>query len=516
MLWAALLMGCRAGPDVLFLTIDTLRYDHVGAFNSESAAKTPHIDALAEDAIRFTSAYSPISVTGPAFATLHTGMDPSEHGVVINMFRGGTPLNERFVTMAELLSEKGYATGAFVSGFTLHPQLNLDQGFDLYSFPMQRQARRAGAETVEEALSWMNWRMGNYFLWFHTYDPHGPWEPWASADEVKAQRIEELQPKVTNKSSELESAALQSKKLTKESSARLHTLGAKKDKSSYIYTTYRPISDKERIPKYQYIEGIETPDFYKTLYARGVEAADQQVGEIIMKLKEQGRYDDAIIVLTADHGESFTERDLWFDHGTFPSEEQLHVPLLIKLPKSKDAGLELSELMGLRDIMPMLLDILKIDTPQDVSGKNILAEKEGWSYLFGESSHCKKEVSLQCYPWGPAGKIFSLRTTEETFWISAEEEQTTFVHFDLKKSPDELEANEYDLGSSSREQQRLFERLLETRTSRKPELSEIPWPPKNPNMRKGAKKSKNNLLSEEELRSEEELELLKQLGYIDE
>ena len=88
------LFACRQYPDVIFLTVDTLRVDHVEAFSLGSPSKTPNMNALAQDSIVFTQAYSPISVTGPAFSTLHTGMEPSEHGVIINMFRGGVPLSD--------------------------------------------------------------------------------------------------------------------------------------------------------------------------------------------------------------------------------------------------------------------------------------------------------------------------------------------------------------------------------------------------------------------------------------
>ena len=76
LLGGLLLAACGRDPDVLLLTVDTLRVDHVGAFSEESPAQTPNMDRLATDGIRFTQAFSPISVTGPAFATLHTGKDP--------------------------------------------------------------------------------------------------------------------------------------------------------------------------------------------------------------------------------------------------------------------------------------------------------------------------------------------------------------------------------------------------------------------------------------------------------
>ena len=77
-----------AQPDIILLTVDTLRTDNVSAYNPNSRARTTHIDSLAAEGIRFERAYSPISVTGPAFCSMHTGRRPGLHGVVLNIFRG--------------------------------------------------------------------------------------------------------------------------------------------------------------------------------------------------------------------------------------------------------------------------------------------------------------------------------------------------------------------------------------------------------------------------------------------
>ena len=121
-----------APHDVIFLTIDTLRFDHVSSQNSESPAKTPHIDALAQQGLSFTQTYAPVSVTGPSFITLFTGLFPRTHGALMNVFRGGNGLDASFDTLTKRLKTAGFSTGAFVSGFTLRPELGLDQGFDSY------------------------------------------------------------------------------------------------------------------------------------------------------------------------------------------------------------------------------------------------------------------------------------------------------------------------------------------------------------------------------------------------
>ena len=154
-----LLIGCdlfssQEPPDVLILTIDTLRVDHVSAFSSNSPAQTPVLDALAADGVAYTNAYSPISVTGPAFVSLMTGLPISEHNVTMNVFRGGTSLSEDFDTLAESFQQNEYRTGGFVSGFTLRPSLGLSQGFNVYDAPSGGGNRRWGDRTAQKAIQW--------------------------------------------------------------------------------------------------------------------------------------------------------------------------------------------------------------------------------------------------------------------------------------------------------------------------------------------------------------------------
>ena len=370
-LTASLLVACRHGDsvpisDVVFVTVDTLRVDHVGAFAADSPALTPHIDALAADSVLYAQAYSPISVTGPAFCTLHTGLGPSSHGVTMNLFRGGATLAPEAETLAERLSAAGFGTGAFVSGFTLRDALNLDQGFDLYDQPPNNQ-RRPGAITLDAMLAWAD-EVGTRqprFLWWHTYDPHGPLDPWGDRPEQGAW------PSVP--------------------------------------------ADRAHLPRYQRLYGITSPGFYAHRYARAVEHTDTQVGRVVAWLKQHDRYDDALIVFTADHGESFTERSLWFDHGTTAHEEQLHVPLLIKYPQGWGAGTRVEGLVGLADIAPTVLHLQSGDRPTGLDGHSLRDPAfTGHAVLTGESSHCKGAPVLRCAPRGPGGKSFSARSAAHT------------------------------------------------------------------------------------------------------
>lgn len=358
------LVGCGERPvDVVFITVDTLRYDHVSALDPDSPAQTPHIDRLAREGVVFTQAYSPISVTGPAFCTLMTGQDPGTHGVVMNVFRGGNKLVDGTPTLARKLRRQGYATGGFVSGFTLRRSLGIHQGFQRYSTPSK--GRRDGGETAEMMWSWLGTQPGPVFAWYHSYDPHGPLKPYHD-------------PPITR-------------------------------------DLKRGGPDLQRIPEYQRIGAISDAGFFAARYATAVEYADAQVGRVYDILHNTGRWDDALIILTADHGESFDERELWFDHGTTAYEEQLHVPLIIRYPRGEGGGRTEDALVKLADVYPTVLDFLGLDVPENLDGMSLLEEGvPGHDSVTGESSHCKGEAVLTCAPKGPGGKMYAVRDAERT------------------------------------------------------------------------------------------------------
>jgi arylsulfatase A-like enzyme/tetratricopeptide (TPR) repeat protein len=176
----------RAGiarPDVVLVTLDTTRVDHLGAYGS-ARARTPHLDALARRGVVFEHAATPAPLTQPAHASLLTGTYPPYHGLRVN---GGVALAQAHFTLAEALHARGYATGAFLGAFVLDGRWGLGQGFDVYDdrFPLDRYehvdlggVQRRGDEVMDLALRWMEQRGdGPLFAWIHLYDAHTPYEP---------------------------------------------------------------------------------------------------------------------------------------------------------------------------------------------------------------------------------------------------------------------------------------------------------------------------------------------------
>src|SRR5215467_5640016 len=170
-------------PNVVVITIDTLRPDHLGCYGYKQI-HTPNIDALAADGIRFERAYTSVPVTLPSHTTIFTGTYPIYSGM--HDFAANT-LSPTQPTLASLLKDHGYVTGAVVASAVLDSRFGLNRGFDYYydHFDFSRldesnidEMERPGNVVADVALDWLskNYRK-KFFLWMHLYDPHFPYQP---------------------------------------------------------------------------------------------------------------------------------------------------------------------------------------------------------------------------------------------------------------------------------------------------------------------------------------------------
>ena len=174
-------VAATARPDILLVTIDTLRADRVGAYG-DPLAKTPTLDGLAADAALFRQAHSVTPLTLPSHASMLTGRYPVHHGLRDN---GGFRLEDAVPTLATALQDAGYTTGAFVSAFVLDGAWGLDRGFSTYRDPFHPQkvaqvgafgeVELPSAEVVNAAAAWWREAEAPRFAWVHLYDPHTPW-----------------------------------------------------------------------------------------------------------------------------------------------------------------------------------------------------------------------------------------------------------------------------------------------------------------------------------------------------
>ena len=160
-------------PNILLITIDTLRPDALGWIAGRNA--TPNIDAIALSGVRFRAATTHVPLTLPAHASLFTSLIPPRHGVRGNDHR----LSSEVETLAEMLSSRNYTCGAFVSAYPLAREFGLDQGFSHYDdhFPDADGNERSAMATTQAALEWVKTVDGPWFIWIHYWDPHMPYDP---------------------------------------------------------------------------------------------------------------------------------------------------------------------------------------------------------------------------------------------------------------------------------------------------------------------------------------------------
>jgi arylsulfatase A-like enzyme/Flp pilus assembly protein TadD len=168
-------------PNIILVTFDTTRADHLGAYGYTQGLTTP-FDDFARQGVIFERAYTPSPVTLPSHATMLTGLYPPEHGLRVN---GTGSLSKDLPFLPEMLKQNGYETGAFIAASVLDSQFGLDRGFDTYDDQMPArkisrnvsEPRRDGQDVVTSAIAWLRKRTTRpFFCWVHLYDAHGPYD----------------------------------------------------------------------------------------------------------------------------------------------------------------------------------------------------------------------------------------------------------------------------------------------------------------------------------------------------
>ncbi len=318
-------------PNVLLITVDTLRADHLGTYGFPLPT-SPQIDALARDGVVFERAIAASASTAPAHASIMTSRYTREHS--IGHDNGGTKLVSGR-TLAERFAESGYRTGAFVGNIMLQPRTGFDRGFEIFdgelvdSEPNRELIyERIAAITSERALDWLAQGDGRpVFLWVHYQDPHGPYLP----------------PKTPNPRFRVPPAP---------GEKRLPTLYGDTGQGG--------------IPAYQAIEGLDRPSQYQSLYSEEILYADAWIGELVEAFSDSGSSRESIVLLTADHGESLGEEDYWFAHGHTTLPPLSHVPFILRAPGIAPG--RSAKVVSHVDVLPTLLDLAGLPPDADASG----------------------------------------------------------------------------------------------------------------------------------------------------
>ena len=191
--FALLAAAASASPNLLLVTIDTLRADHLRCYG-DATIETPATDRLAREGVLLEEAVVQVPQTRPSHASILTGRYPYEHGVRDNF---SLPPRADLPTLATLLKARGFETAAFIGGFPLTKDSGFNKGFDVYDDHMtngpegsgQALAERRASQVVDRALAWLGRpRTRRFFAWVHLYDPHAPYQPPAPYDRQYGKR----------------------------------------------------------------------------------------------------------------------------------------------------------------------------------------------------------------------------------------------------------------------------------------------------------------------------------------
>ncbi len=303
--------GCRdaPAPDVLLITVDTLRRDALGSYGYPRPA-SPHLDALGSAGAVFENHYTVISTTAPAHATMFTGLYPRQHGLMKN----GRALGGDLPSLPEFLRRSGYRTGASIGAGILGSELGFQRGFEVFDEDFssavhrpegkRREFERYGDSVVDRALQILAADDGRpLFLWVHLYDAHDPYQPPQG--------------------------------FAFDAAAGL----------SFFAERSEPSAEFQRPLLARMLAGYEAE----------VRWVDTQIGRLMSEWDARGK--ENLVVVTSDHGEGLGEHG-YQGHGFFLYEEQLQVPLFMRMEGRLPAQTRVQAQTSMVDLPGTMLDLL--------------------------------------------------------------------------------------------------------------------------------------------------------------
>jgi len=366
--WSALSRPAGGGYNILLITVDTLRDDHL-SYRGYFRKTSPNIDSLASEGVVFESAYTAVPRTFPSLCSFLTGKYAHRHGARNNFHHALPDFN---LTLPEILKGEGYLTGAVVTNAGLQARRKINQGFDYYletghqnsqaqkvpalrlldflrlSYPLRSFWDNQAGRTRAEALKFLQRnRDKRFFLWVHFIDPHMDYNPPA-----KFARFFDRDYKGRNKN---------------------HFHYGKVGAERMIFDC--PLSPRE----------IQRAI---SLHDGEIRHTDNEIGKLLSKLKEWGLFENSLIIFSADHGESLGEHGYFSAHGDLIYNPCMHIPLLIRFPGGA-VRKRISTPVSSVDLMPTILDFLGVEPPEGLDGVSLLPIIFGWveprRAIFGES-----------------------------------------------------------------------------------------------------------------------------------
>ncbi len=344
----------RGKPNVILISLDTLRADHVGCYGHVRDC-TPNLDRIAREGVLFENAYAQAASTLPSHKSILTSLYPP------SLRSEGRPmLDLRRVTLSEILLNEGYCTAAFVHGGWMMPVFGFGQGFDIYMVPGRNVIpEEPTAEAItRHAISWIRGhRDRTFFVFLHYGDIHSDWGdlPYDAPEPYRSMYLGDC--------------AMQLDDLTTRISG-----------STYLAEVNRG----------RFCPTDEELEALSALYDSGIKYTDDQLGRLVSFLEELDLADDTMLILLADHGERLGEQGKML-HG-WVTREVARVPLVIRFPGSVLAGRRVRGQVELVDVVPTVLDFIGVPPRREMCGTSLLTvAREG-----GDTGAAFTEAGTRC------------------------------------------------------------------------------------------------------------------------
>ncbi len=383
-----------ARPNVVLISLDTLRADHVGCYGYHRDT-SPNIDTFAEDAFLFENAIAPSTWTLPSHASIFTGLLPTLHQSGISV-----PFVQESETMiAELARQHGYITAAYTEGVLVRSNIGFAQGFDLYSDGVARHRTGFVEETFGKALEWIE-KYGNlpFLLFVHTYQTHSPHTPpgrFASIfDRDYAGPV---------------------------------------GKSVFV-ARRKGFSDEDKT-------------HFRALYDGEIAYTDEVVGNFLNELEQTKVLDSTVVVIFSDHGEEFWEHGN-VQHGKTLYDEVLRVPLIVRLAGQRHATGRVKREVSLTDLYATVIEILGIDHDCPPDSMSLLPLMDGEEpdgrydrkTVLSEIREVRPDIYFLFRGGDRPLEMFMMRSvrTDDEKYISSEKWQAE-EFYDLRADPGETQ-----------------------------------------------------------------------------
>jgi arylsulfatase len=355
---------------VVLISLDTFRADHIGAYGARRP--TPALDRLAAESVLFAEATTPAVSTLAAHTSLMTGSWPHNHAVP----RNGFLVPEANVMLAELLRDAGFHTAGVIGAFPLESRFAFNQGFDFYdqSFDIPAlgrleigagndQNQRLGEKVTATALAHLDQvrdQAERIFLFVHYFDAHALYAPPPDfAEATTGDRRATMDMTVVEDT-------------VREHQARILGAGAASPPGFNNIIRSGFGGPLREIAVAAGIEPNATDLRLAQLYAGEAAYLDHEIGKLLEGLRARGMDEETLVVLTADHGETFWEHgDLW-NHGLWVYQSTAHVPLLLRLPGGAEGGSVVHTPVSTIDLLPTLCELLKLAVPERCDGGSLM------------------------------------------------------------------------------------------------------------------------------------------------